>query len=149
MPGSICRASVTALGKFCGGGVVARAALGGVCVLSVVRRAAYVPVRGVEKRTREERSYWGKKSRARSGRRDVNGGWCDSRQSLMGRARKTNRLFRRQGVRAQFRRCGLYCQSTRLLPLEQPKLLLVLCLFQSDGIQGRNWRNSLRKLIQR
>lgn len=53
--------------------MVAIAALGGGCVSSVVRRAAYVPASGVEKRTREERSYWGKKLRARSGRRDVNG----------------------------------------------------------------------------
>jgi hypothetical protein len=53
----IWKANVTALGKFCGGGVVARVALGGDCVSSVVRRAAYVPLRGVEKRTRDERSY--------------------------------------------------------------------------------------------
>jgi hypothetical protein len=72
MPGTIWKANVTALGKFCGGGVVAITALGGGCVLSVVTRATYVPARGVEKRTREERSYWGKKLRARSRRHDVN-----------------------------------------------------------------------------
>jgi hypothetical protein len=67
MLGAVVKTNVTALGKF-DGGVIARTALG-----RVVRRPAYAtPVRGVEKRMREERSYWGKKSRARSARRHVN-----------------------------------------------------------------------------